>query len=249
MTLPREHKQRSGHCPRAVTHSSPTTLGLQSAPGLGGSPSWCQWTSPDWRCLSSPELTLLIFCPLLLPLACRVPWCIFAGRCLFPVLDLINTVRLKLGTTACENGAGASLQQSGAERCVRDAALSKCRKIEQNGNDFPRSGLPRRCGGAASVRGNGSGSGKTPTVFRIRDNDKELLNWGMRPKVWNSRIYWCFHVTHRSCALMSLPIMPLEQPHPCIRKHHPMGTSQDTECDDTLGTNSARGLSDRFESP
>lgn len=33
-----------------------------------------------------------------------------------------------------------SLQQSGAERRVRDAALSKCKKIEQNGNDLPAAG-------------------------------------------------------------------------------------------------------------
>lgn len=77
-----------------------------------------------------------------------------------------------------------SLQQSGAERCVRDAALSKCKKIEQNGNDLLAAGAMAvwRCGGAARVRGNGSESGKMPTVFRIRGNDKELLNWSMRPK-------------------------------------------------------------------
>lgn len=80
---------------------------------------------------------------------------------------------------ARENGAGVSLQRSGAKRRVCDAVLSKCKKIEQNGNDLPRSGFR---GGAARVRERGPGSGRDARSVSNRGNAKEWLNSSTRPK-------------------------------------------------------------------
>lgn len=101
--------------------------------------------------------------------------------------DLINVTRHRLRTTARENGAAVSLQQSGAEWSVRDAALSKCKEIEQNGKDLATAGGVAVPPGWVEVD---QGPEKTPTVFPIRSNGKRLLNLSVEAeKVWNCRVY------------------------------------------------------------
>lgn len=122
---------------------------------------------------------------------------------------LINTARRKLGTTVCETEPAclsSRAEPSGVSVTPRSA---NARKLNRTETICPQR-VPWRCGGAARVRGNGSESGKTPTVFRIRGDDKELLDWSMRPEKSGILEFTCAR---------------------CIRKHHPKRTSQDTECD------------------